>query len=262
MSDYFDSPRNKTVRKSNELIQKSRFNLSIQQQKIMLYLISQITPYDEKFKVYDFNITDFCRVCGIEIGGKNYNDLKNHIHKLVSSVIWMKLDDDTETTMRWIDKSTLKYKSGRVQIRLDEDLKPYLLQLRENYTQYDLVFTLTFKCKYTIRLYELIKSIHFDELKPYIKTYTLDELRVLLGAENYIRYNDFFRFALNPAVNEINNNTDKTITFIPIKQGKKVVEIKFEIETKDIVERAEVRAYAEKLLDKQITFFDEGIINE
>ena len=164
MSDYFDTPRNKTVRKSNELIQKSRFNLSMQQQKIMLYLISQITPYDEKFKVYDFNITDFCRVCGIEIGGTSYAELKKHIHKLVSSVIWMKLDDDTETTMRWIDKSTLKYKSGRVQIRLDEDLKPYLLQLRENYTQYDLVFTLTFKCKYTIRLYELIKSIHFDEL--------------------------------------------------------------------------------------------------
>ena len=84
----------------------------------------------------------------------------------------------------------------------------------------------------------------------------------MLGAENYIRYNDFFRFALNPAIEEINKNTDKNIYFIPIKQGKKVIGIKFEIETKDVIERAEVRANAEKLLDKQITFFDEDIINE
>lgn len=42
--------RNKTVTKANDLIQKSRFNLSLQQQKIVLYLISQVTPFDEDFK--------------------------------------------------------------------------------------------------------------------------------------------------------------------------------------------------------------------
>lgn len=262
MSDYFDNPRNKTVRKSNELIQKSRFKLSLNQQKIFLYLISQISPFDEEFKTYQFNIADFCRVCGIDKSGNGYNEIKRNIQDIAdNSSFWLKQEDE-EILVRLIDKSRMKEKSGIIQIKLDEDLKPYLLQLRENYTQYDLVFTLTFKCKYSIRLYELIKSIHFDELKPYIKTYTLDDIRVLLGAEKYQVYNEFRRFVLNPAIEEINKNTDKTITFIPIKQGKKVVEIKFEIETKDIVERAEVRAYAEKLLDKQITFFDEGIINE
>ena len=46
--------RHKTVVKANDLIQKSRFSLSVQQQKIVLYLISQITQFDTEFKLYDF----------------------------------------------------------------------------------------------------------------------------------------------------------------------------------------------------------------
>ena len=58
--------RQNTVVKANELIQKSRFSLSLQQQKIVLYLISQITPFDEDFKLYEFSIIEFCRVSGID----------------------------------------------------------------------------------------------------------------------------------------------------------------------------------------------------
>ena len=57
------------VNKSNELIQRTRFNFSLQEQKIILYLISHITPYDKEFKLYEFNIQDFCKVCGIDADG-------------------------------------------------------------------------------------------------------------------------------------------------------------------------------------------------
>ena len=72
--------RKNTVVKANDLIQKSRFSLSLQQQKIVLYLISQIKPYDEDFKVYSFDIKEFCKVCGIDSdGGKTYAELKEQI---------------------------------------------------------------------------------------------------------------------------------------------------------------------------------------
>ena len=59
--------KDQRVVKSNDLIQKSRFDLSLQEQKIILYLISQITPYDEEFKLYEFSITDFCKILAIRI---------------------------------------------------------------------------------------------------------------------------------------------------------------------------------------------------
>lgn len=262
MTDYFDNPRNKTVRKSNDLIQHSRFDLTLNQQKIILYLISQISPYDKDFQTYQFSIPEFCRVCGIEMSGNNYNELKKHLKAVADKSAWIysPTNPEKEILFRWISTANIVKGSGILEIRLSEELKPYLLQLRENYTQYDLIFTLSFKCKYSIRLYELIKSIHFDERKPYIKTYNLDEIKILLGAEKYNVYNEFRRFCLTPAIEEINRNTDKTISFTPIKHGKKVVGIQLTVETKDLVDRANIRVLAEKILDKQITFFDEGIM--
>ena len=44
--------RKHLVIKANDLIQKSRFSLTLQQQKIVLYLISQIHPNDTELLVY------------------------------------------------------------------------------------------------------------------------------------------------------------------------------------------------------------------
>ena len=68
-----------TVVKSNALIQQSRFSLSTIQQKIILYIISQIEPWDVELKEYDFKVIDFCKVCGIEAHGEMYSIIKKHI---------------------------------------------------------------------------------------------------------------------------------------------------------------------------------------
>ena len=56
--------RNMTIKKANELIQKCRFQLTLVQNKIITYLVSQIHEDDPEDKVYEFPIADFCRVCG------------------------------------------------------------------------------------------------------------------------------------------------------------------------------------------------------
>ena len=53
--------------------------------------------------------------------------------------VWIKLDEDEETLLRWIEKPYVNKKSGTIKIRLDEDMKPFLLQLKENFTQYELL---------------------------------------------------------------------------------------------------------------------------
>ena len=224
--DQYLAIRHKTVRKANELIQKSRFSLSLQQQKIILYLISQISPQDEEFKQYEFSIPEFCRVCGIETeSGKNYSDLKSAIKDIRDKSIWVTMPDGLESLIAWIEKAKINPGSGSVTIRLDDDMKPFLLQLRENYTQYELIFTLHFKSKYTIRLYELIKSIHYHEMKAYTRKYGVDELKKLLDAEIYTEYRNFKQRVLTPSIKEINTYSDKVVTMEEIKRGRKVLAI-------------------------------------
>ena len=150
------------VRKRNDLITKSRFSLSLQEQKIVLFLISKIKPTDTDFQEYTFSIKDFCEACMSEnLGGKDFEEVKEAIKNIADQSLWVKMDDGRETLLRWIEKANIE--AGMIRIRLDNDLKPYLLQLQRNYTTYELIFTLGFKSKYTIRLYELIQSLHFYE---------------------------------------------------------------------------------------------------
>lgn len=250
--------RHQTVVKANDLIQKSRFSLSVQQQKIVLYLISQISQFDTEFKLYEFSISDFCKVCGIDYeSGKNYQDIKAAIKEIADKSVWIKLDDDEETLLRWIEKPYINKRSGTIKIRLDEDMKPFLLQLKENFTQYELLWTLHFRSKYTIRLYELIKSIHFRELESYTREYRLDELRKMLDAETYTTYQTFKTRVLIPAVNEINNYSDKNLTYEPIKRGRSVYSIRFSIGTKEPMERIKLQSDIEKEFGlDQLTLWD------
>lgn len=230
--------KNKSVIKANKLIQKSRFSLSTQQQKIMLYLIAQISPFDDDFKLYDFNILDFCKICGIETkGGKNYQDLKTAIKEIADKSLWVKLDNGQETLLRWIEKPYIDERNGTISIKLDKDMKPYLLQLKANFTQYELLWTLNFKSKYTIRLYELSKSIHYNVTKPYTKDYTLDELRKLLGAEKYIKYAAFKERVLEPAIKEINETSDIILEYEVIKRSRAVHRILLTVKLKGDIER-------------------------
>lgn len=250
--------RVKQVRKANELIQESHFNLSVQQQKIIIYLISKISPIDKEFKEYTFDIRDFCEICGInDKSGGNYTDLKDQIKKIADKSSWIELNDDEETLVRWIEKPKIKKNSGIIKIRLDEDLKPYLLQLKANYTQYDIIYTLSFKSKYSIRLYELIKSIHYHELDDYEATFPLQEFKKKLGAEKYDKFSHFADRALKPAINEINKYSDKFVRYETIRQGRNIAFIKIYIETKDIIERTKICNEIEDMLDgRQLSLFD------
>lgn len=250
--------RDKLVVKANELIQKSRFNLSLQQQKIILYLISQIDRNDKEFKLYSFSIQHFCKVCGIDYtNGKNYIGLKEAIKEIAQKVLWVMLPNGKEATIRWIEKAYIDRNTGTIEIRLDEDMKPYLLQLKDNFTQYELVWTLKFNSKYSIRLYELIKSIHYHELDPYERTYDIDELKRLLDAEVYKTYQHFKDRALQIAVDEINSTSDKLVSFTPIKNGRAVKKILLHIESKETGERIRLRNEIEQDLGtNQVSVWD------
>jgi len=247
--------RNRLVVKSNDLVQKARFQLSTQEQKIILYMISKIKPDEDEFIYQDFNIAEFCRVCGIDgTNGGNYKALKNTIKELSDKSLWVMLESGTETLMRWINKAWINKKSGNIRLRLDDDMKPYLLQLQERFTQYELLYTLAMRSQYSIRLYELLKSY---EYKKHV-VLDLEELKRLICAENYIRYPDFKRYVLDISMREINDLSDLSVTYEIIKVGRKYGKIEFIMQIKkDMEERLRTWARIDEVINPaQLSLFD------
>lgn len=234
------------VVKRNDMIQKSRHKLDLQEQKIILYMISKIKPSDKEFKEQIFSIIEFCRICGLDSdSGGNYAYIKKSLKSLRDRSIWVTLDDGSETTLSWINSVTINKRSGLVRLTIDEKMKPYLLDLQENFTQYSLIYTLAMKSQYSTRLYELLKSYQY---KKYVK-FDIEDLKRILFAEKYERFPDFKRRVLDTAVNEVNKLGDIWVTYELVKEGRKFSEVRFDIVKKDVCERLSSWARISEVID-------------
>lgn len=232
------------VVKGNELIQQNRFELSLQEQKTVAFICSMIKPVEIMDKIngvpfqleYEFNIRDYCKVCGIDYdAGKNYTDVKAVLKHLSDRSMWLD-DGNGEVLVRWLSKVRTNKRSGIAKIRLDEDLVPYLFDLGQRFTQYQLYNVLAMKSAFSVRIYELMKSYAFQKSK----IFDINELIKLLGVENVKSYKEFAPFrqkVLEKSQEEINELTDLNISFEPITKGRKVIKIKFKIEQKNPYEQ-------------------------
>ena len=258
--------RDYLVVKHNTIIQKNKFqvaknagnSLSLLEQKVLLYVISRIKPTDEELKEQIFDIAEFCRVCGIQAGGENYPYLKDVIAKLKSRVMWL-VAEDSETTVSWIDKATIYKKSGKIKIRLDEDLKPYLLMLSKNYTAFPLHNVIKMKTKYGIMLYELLKSV--ANLGSNIE-FSVDEIKEHLDCVSYDNFANFKKRVLLPALNDVNTYTELKVEVDYKKTGRINTHLLFTIadlnksQLPEDIEEAHRRVYNTERELYQLSFFD------
>lgn len=235
--------------KHNELIQNQHYtlekgkgeSLTLLEQKVLLYVISQIKPTDTELHEQWFDIKTFCDICGFNTSGANYELLKETITKLKSRVMWL-YTDEMETTVSWIDKATIYKRSGRIKIRLDEDLKPYLLMLQRNYTKIPLFNIIRMKSKYGIALYELLQSYSF--MKRDIE-FNIDYLKQYLDCENYENITNFKTKVLNPAMRDINTYSNIYCEYELIKCGRQYQKVIFHI--KDLIKSSALADVEERI---------------
>jgi len=123
--------------------------------------------------------------------------------------------------------STAKYnsKQGTITIQFTDSIMPYLAQVRERFVLYNLKEISNFGSLYTTRLYELIQE--FKETGWMIKS--VEQLRetFAVGKNKFKLYGHFKKNTFAHACQEINDNYDIGLRFEELKEGRKVVAVKF-----------------------------------
>ena len=259
LSREVEKDKSYTVAKSNGLVREAKYDLSLGQQRMLNFLISKIPPEatslseignKQRLGWITFQVQEFARVFNMdECNGVTYAHTKRWLTELKKKVWWV-WDEETgkEKIMSWLDKVEMEPKSGKCSITFFEDIEPYLVALTRNgnYTSFELYYTTHFKSSYSGRFYELFKSYEFrSRIKSHqeenikIVVMDLEELKskfdekdpvtrkVVKTLVNYT-YKDF-RKVLERSLAEINQYTDINVEFVPIKKGKKVVQLKFTI---------------------------------
>ena len=252
------------VVKNNKLIRDAKFQLSALEMDVVNHLIAQIgsSQYDAEFNTLEFSIMEFLNFLDYkDIGGSGYQYLKKVLKDLRDKSVYIELEDGTETTVTWIEKPKFHKRSGMVSVKLDDDMKPYLLMQTENFTQWSENVTKILDSKYSKRLYEILRS--YTGIKK--KKYSVEELKNKLNAtaKTYEKYGIFKQKILAPVIDEINEKSDITVKYKEIvKKGKKVEAIEFVLAKKykrDAIE-AEFTEVEEEYDLNHLTDFEQEFI--
>lgn len=245
---------NSLVVKSNVAIQKARYSLSLQQQKILCYLITELKDTDTKDTEKIFSIKAFYEF--MEVGNKDYDKVRQALQGIRNKSWWVQDENGVDVLLSFFNTVRCDRRTSRVRIKWHEDMLPYLQNLRKMFTQYRLWYIMTMKSEYSIRLYELLKSVENKTLWEF----SIDELKHKFMCENYTRFNDFKKRVIDTAVNEINAMTDITVSYELFKygdSGRAYTHIEFTIETKSAEERIAIDHLIRDELDRnQLTIDD------
>ena len=219
------------VTQANELVE-SRYNLTLGEQRLIFTMIARIQPEDEDFKPYNIRLHELADFLGIN---KNhiYADCKKITKKLLEKVVEIQEPGRLLQT-HWVSSADYVDGTGVVMLTFDPLLKPYLLQLKGNFTSSKLEMLLSFKSQYTMRMYTLLKQ--YERLKE--REIELQQLREILGIgkEQYKLYSNFRDRVLEPTKEELKLKADLYFEFDEIKYGRRVGAIRFRIFSKKLIE--------------------------
>jgi plasmid replication initiation protein len=218
------------VVKHNDLIEAKYQLPNLQEQRIIFMLLGQIKPSDDDFKYYRITVSDFSEIMGLK-GKDIYAELDRATKALVSRTISIRRDEKSFLHMNWLSSAEYKSGSGYVELAFDPKLKPYLLQLKNHFTQYKIDAVLHFKSIYSIRLYELLKKEMYKEKNSQFSVYfEYENLREYfgIGKKEYVLFKDFRVKTIEPATREISDKTDLFINDVKYgKTGRKITNITF-----------------------------------
>jgi len=247
----------------NKLIE-SRYKLKVTEQRLIKLLVSMIEPDDEDFKQYEIRVSYLANIVGIK-SGDIYPAIDRAVETLMDTPIKFN-DGDDKVNVRWLSSSRYKTKEGIALLRFDPELKPFLLQLKEQFTSYKLINIIRLKHIYSIRIYELLKQ--YERIGK--RRFNIEDLRKILMIDDgeYKQYRDFRRWVLKVSQKELEEKTDISFEWNEEKTKRVCVAIEFIIKSQkrneksasEIVEIIPKENDSKKPIDNLLNHVVEGLL--
>lgn len=226
---------NRTVRKSNKLINyRDKMGLNALQQKLFLFSVTELKKKEDFERLLSFDMRDFFGKKRLTT--RDYEAVRNAAAQLVRTSISIRDDNGKWVELSLYSKIEGKTGSSMVHFKFNQELRPYLVNLRGNFTSYLYDNVVRFRSGYSVRIYELLVR-HLGWQNVY--EVSVDYLKDLLGVSDVKTYKTFPKFrekVLDKARDEINNFSDLNISYETVKKGRTIRSVKFYISSKENIE--------------------------
>ena len=222
---------------ANNMLMHSASNLSLDELKLLRFIIMQTKKGDQELYEFELSAKDFAKLLDVNIKTNDlYKRLRNMVKHLMQEVIYIGDDSQKRWTMfHWVD--VCSYGNGKISIKISDELRPYLLHLKGNFARYQLSEIIGFKSTYAIRIYEILKSCINENNQPHADVSIkipvgMDELRNATGTQDkFTRYSAFKAKVIDTALREINEKSQYHVAAAPYKCGNAVKGFDFLIES-------------------------------
>ncbi len=213
--------------KSNKLIETS-YKLGSREQFFVLFLLSKISQHDTEFRQYKIHHKDIARVMNFD--GRRRVANKEDIFKMMNNLNTQPIrfsEGDEDVQAVWITSLRYNRKSGEYTFTFSFELKPFLLQLKEHFTLFN-ISNVVYLSGHSTRMYEVLKRHQYKRESIVL---SIKDLKFWLRIESkYPEYYEFKRWVLEPAKQELEQYTDIRFTYTEAeKEGKKIISLEFTI---------------------------------
>jgi plasmid replication initiation protein len=219
------------VRQHNA-ITTARYEYSELQLDIFLYLLSMLTK-DKTDSVYEIVVKDLSAMTGKEY---KYGYLRKATEEMGSRMF--EISTAKSLKQLWMfQRVEYMIGEGRIEIEFANPIKPYLFDLKDNFTSFQLYAALRLGSKYAKRIYALCSQW---KDKGQTQTFSIDEFKKLLfllddkGNEQYKPISMFKKFVLDESVKQINRHTDLEIDYTLQKRGRSFNNVTFTVKAQPL----------------------------
>jgi plasmid replication initiation protein len=224
---------------SNQFIQaKYKEALSFTESLIIAKMCNMIEFNDEEFKDYRIYISELLMdVNRVDVGGGTYRQIYEAAEKLRNREIQVKSKDEQNrptrltttivtSTEELLEEKDRKGEGAYISLTFHPKLKPYLLQLKQDFTRIDFGIYQKIHASHAIRLYHIFSS--YLGRGQHTVLLDVNELKEMLGvAGKYGHFPMFKKKVLDDSQKKINNDTDLNFEYKVQKSGHKILGIEF-----------------------------------
>lgn len=205
---------------ANSLV-SARYRLSLFEQRMVLMMISKIDYKDEFFQGYEISIKELSDTLQINKDCA-YREAQTITDKLLKRLLRIQQADGSLLKCAWIAEAV--HRPGSVTLTPAPSLRPYLLELREQFTKVPLDQVKGLRRQHSVRIYMLLRQhggLGTFEL-------TVDKFRAILSLKNqYPRFSEMRRWVLDPAQKELKLKADLSFKLETEKTGRAISNLKF-----------------------------------
>jgi len=241
------------VYKANEVVEAG-YRLSLNEQRVMLACIGQVdsTKTLSGTELFELSAKDFAILFSVS-DKTAYEALHDVAETLFNRyvIISNPFPNNPKAKYlktRWISSIVYSPDEGKISLRFAIDMLPYLSELKKTFTRYKLEHIGKMTSIYAIRLYELLaqwqsvgkREVEIDWIK---KQFEIED--------QYPDMCDFKKRVIDPAVKDINEHSNFSVSWTQRKTGRKVTHFTFEFSEKQALTAEKpkrVRKVKEKLI--------------